>query len=312
MMTVLFATHNGARWLPRVLEAFTALAPPPGGWKLIAVENASTDGTAGVLESFVPRLPLTVLRAPGPGKNRALNLGLTQAAGDLVVLTDDDVLPAADWLIQLRTCADANVAYDVFGGSIRPHFEADPPEWLLRWAPLDMAYGATRPDQPSGPASPDLVWGANMMIRRTVFDAGHRFDEQVGPIGANYGMDSETDFTRRLVQAGHACWFCPEAVVGHFVRREQMTRDWLIERTARFGRGLYRREAAAGAWSGPRLLGAAPALWRVLAGDGLRALRAQTSRDARWRLHTRLRLAETWGRIQESRALARQSHHREA
>lgn len=311
MMTVLFATHNGARWLPRVLEAFTALAPPPGGWKLIAVENASTDGTAAVLESFVPRLPLAVLRAPGPGKNRALNLGLAQARGDLVVLTDDDVLPAPDWLLRWREAADEHPDWDVFGGRIVPAFEVPAPEWLLRWAPHDMAYSAT-PERPAGPVEPGLVFGPNMAVRARVFAAGHRFDEGVGPSPGSYAMGSETEFTTRLVGSGYRCWFCPGPVVGHLVRREQMTRDWLIGRTTRFGRGLYRREAAAGAWAGPRLLGAPPVLWRELARHGLRALRAQASRDARWRLHSRLRLAETWGRILESRALARQPQHREA
>lgn len=310
MLTVLFATRNGARWLPRVLEAFAALQPPPGGWKLIAVENGSTDGTPAVLDSFRSRLPLTVLRAPAPGKNRALNLGLAQAQGDLVVLTDDDVLPAPDWLLRWREAADENPDWDLFGGRIEPAFEVPAPDWLLRWAPHDLAYGAT-PDRPAGPVEPGFVFGGNMAVRAPVFAAGHRFAETIGPAPGSYAMGSETEFTTRLAGLGYRCGFCPEAVVGHLVRREQMTRAWLIGRAVRFGRGLYQRELAAGAWAGPRLLGAPPALWRALARDGLRALRAATSRDGRWQLHSRLRLAEDWGRLQEARALARQSNHRD-
>jgi len=301
MLTVLFATHNGARWLPRVLEAFAALEAPAGGWKLVAVENASTDATAQVLQSFLTRLPLTVLRAPAPGKNRALNLGLAQAAGDLVVLTDDDVLPAPDWLVRWRAAADKNPDWDVFGGRIVPAFEVPAPDWLLHWAPHDLAYGAT-PERPAGPVEPGFVFGGNMAVRTRVFAAGHRFAETVGPAPGSYAMGSETEFTTRLAGLGYRCGFCPEAVVGHLVRREQMTRDWLIGRAMRFGRGLYRRELAAGAWRGPRLLGAPPELWHTLARHHLRALRARISSDARWRLHSELQLAETRGRIQEARA----------
>lgn len=304
-MTVLFATHNGARWLPRVLEAFAALEAPAGGWKLIAVENASTDATAQVLESFVTRLPLTVLRAPAPGKNRALNLGLTQAAGDLVVLTDDDVLPAADWLVRLRAAADANPAHDVFGGRIVPHFEVEPPDWLLRWAPLDMAYAATPADLPSGPVDPGMVWGPNMAVRQRAFDAGHRFSERVGPTAGSYAMGSETEFTQRLAQAGHASWYCPEAVVEHMVRAEQMTEQWLYGRALRYGRGALVRELAQGLHRGPQLAGVPRSLYGDLLKTGYVQARARLSRDGRWRLHARLRFNEALGRVIQARMLVK-------
>lgn len=53
MLTVLLATHNGAESLPRTLDSFTKLKIPEGGFNVIAVENASTDNTLEVLESFV-------------------------------------------------------------------------------------------------------------------------------------------------------------------------------------------------------------------------------------------------------------------
>ena len=39
MLSVLMATRNGARSLPTVLDAYSRLEPPPGGWKLIIVDN---------------------------------------------------------------------------------------------------------------------------------------------------------------------------------------------------------------------------------------------------------------------------------
>ena len=48
MLTVLIATRNGAATLPRVLASYTQLEPPTGGWKLVVVDNGSTDGTAAL------------------------------------------------------------------------------------------------------------------------------------------------------------------------------------------------------------------------------------------------------------------------
>src|SRR5215471_5623735 len=102
MLTVLIATRNGAHTLPRCLAALGQLIAPVGGWKLIVVDNGSTDATREIVESFADRLPLTYLLEPRPGKNAALNAGLDHVEGDLVVFTDDDVLARPDWLVELR------------------------------------------------------------------------------------------------------------------------------------------------------------------------------------------------------------------
>lgn len=305
MLTVLFASRNGAGRLPRVLGAFEQLIVPDGGWKLVAVENASTDATAEVLRSFEGRLPLTVLSQSMPGKNAALNLGLTAAEGDLVVLTDDDVLPAADWLVRLRAAADDNPAFDLFGGRIVPHFEIEPPDWLLRWAPLDIAYAAHPVDLPVGPVDPGMVWGPSMAVRQGVFGAGHRFNEQIGPTPGSYAMGSETEFTQRVALAGHLSWYCPEAVVRHLVRAEQMTESWLYGRLQRYGRGALLQELARGQHGGERVLGVPRSLYVDLIKAGRAAAHARLGGDRGWWLRERFRYAEARGRFLQARALAK-------
>src|SRR5690349_24382422 len=129
MLTVLFATHNGASTLPQVLASYCQLTPPPGGWKLVVVDNGSTDDTREILESFRERLPIVCASEEAAGKNAALNTGLRLIDGDLVVLTDDDVFPRAEWLIALREAADNCPDYAIFGGRVLPRWESAPPAW---------------------------------------------------------------------------------------------------------------------------------------------------------------------------------------
>src|ERR1700740_1350299 len=98
MLTVLAATRNRASSLGPVLTAFAALRPPSGGWRLVIVDNGSTDATQDVLAAFADRLPLVVLHCARPGMNAALNVGVGAMIGDLLVKTDDDVLPDPGWL----------------------------------------------------------------------------------------------------------------------------------------------------------------------------------------------------------------------
>lgn len=238
MLSVVFATRNRAASLPRVLEAFAALASPPGGWKLLVVDNGSTDDTRAVLASHAGRLPLTVLDCPRPGKNRALNTALPHLAGDLTVWTDDDVLPDRDWLVRLRQTADLHPHATMFGGTVLPDWPEAVPHWLTEQAvPFSVLYAKN--EHATGFCGFQHIFGPNMAIRRLVFAAGIRFAEDVGPDATNplYAMGSETELLRRLQARGHRGWFEAAARVRHIVRPEQMQEEWILARAYRYGVG---------------------------------------------------------------------------
>lgn len=240
--TVVFSTYNGERTLGRMLEALCALQQPRRALQIIAVDNASSDQTPKVLRSFLDRLPLLLLHQPERGKNRALNLAIRHVQGDLVVFTDDDVLPNQDWLNTFERYADTQPEYDLFGGAIVPHWERPPEPWVLRSVPQGVAYAQTPPELRPGAINPGLIWGANMMVRKRVFDAGHRFNEDVGPSSGQYIMGSETEFNIRIANEGYRSWFCPDSRVQHIIRDFQMTEEWVIRRAYRFGRNLCLKE----------------------------------------------------------------------
>lgn len=303
MLSVLFATRNRAALLPSVLESFTALAAPPGGWELVVVDNGSSDDSRAVAESFRDRLPLICLVEPVPGKNAALNTGLAAASGDLVVLTDDDVYPRPDWLVELRAVADDHPDFAVFGGAVLPRWEVPPPDWVVDWVPAGPVFTITDPALPEGPVEPWLVFGPNMAVREAVFRVGHRFDPSIGPSGPHYAMGSETEFVVRVCKAGYEAWHCTRAVVEHFVRRSQLERSWILGRAFRAGRGQYRLAMLDEPTPAALRLGAPPWLLRSYLRSLLELPQARFSRnprrmfDASWN-HSFLR-----GQIVEARQM---------
>jgi glycosyltransferase involved in cell wall biosynthesis len=284
------ATCNGAATLPKVLDAYCRLVVPEGGWSLLIADDGSTDGTPELIASFAARLPLRFFSQPRRGKNAALNaaieLALSEPRSELFVFTDDDAAPALDWLVRLSRCAREHPAHALFGGSIVPDWGQPPPEWVLRVVPLGLTFGVTSAAE--GPVFPGLVWGANMAVRRAVFEAGHRFDSTLGPSAGAYAMGSETEFNRRLGAAGYQAWFCTGATVAHFIRPHQLKARSILQRAYRFGRGARIQEVpdqAARLFGVPRWMFARIGL--ELAG----ALRALAARDAdalfrrRWELN---------------------------
>jgi glycosyltransferase involved in cell wall biosynthesis len=236
-MTVLFATLNGAHTLPRMLDTMQRLEPPTGGWKVIAVDNGSDDNSLRILQERAVKLPMTVFSESQRGKNIALNAGLAHIEGDIVALTDDDVILPPDWLIAIESVAAQQTSYDIFGGAIYPIWEQTPPDWVLRCVPKKM-YSCT--DFPQGPIHPLGVWGPSMAVRSSVFRE-HRFAENIGPNGsALYAKGSETEFTMRAAKSGHRCWHSHAAPVGHIIRPYQLRPEWLLQRTYNDARGIRR------------------------------------------------------------------------
>lgn len=303
MITVIFSSHNGAETLPTMLEALRALRADGPPWKIVAVDNASTDETPQILQSYRRHLPLVCLTEPRRGKNIALNRALGEIEGEIVVATDDDVRPRPDWLLAIATAFEAHPDVDIIGGRIEPLWPAPPPEWLLRSAPLAAAYAVTPSEIRDGPAPPWSVWGPNMALRSRIFDAGHRFDESVGPDGSSgYAMGSETEFVSRLHAQGHTIRHCSAALVQHIIARHQMSRQWLMGRAFRFGRGQARAgKIGATARAVPMLAGVP----RYLIGDLARAggdyLAAACHRDAARRFAAAWQAAYIAGVICERR-----------
>jgi glycosyltransferase involved in cell wall biosynthesis len=258
MVTVLLATHNGADTLPQTLDSLCRLDTAGLPWRVVAVDNASTDATPRILRGYEQRLPLTILHEKRRGKNHALNRALDAASGDVLLCIDDDVVLDPGWLRAIKAVFDAHPEMDIVCGPVEPLWPAPVPDWLLEAIPPYPSYCITPADVPEGPCSPRLVLGANMALRMSVFRAGHRWNPAVGTDGTRfYALGSDTELTLRLHAAGHKIWFCREARVKHIILPSQLTRFWLWTRALSFARGDIQKARRANPEAGdvPRLFG---------------------------------------------------------
>ena len=279
-ISILIATCGRPDILRRTLDSLVRQTLRKDSWELILVDNRpDTPHTREAVRPYRDSLPLTLLEEARPGKNFALNTAVPVAHGDLIVLADDDVVAAEDWLSVLKVAADENQEFDIFGGTIVPLWPdgASAPNYDMKHALVRTAYVFTDREGEPQPLSGYDIWGANMMVRRHVFDAGHRFSTSVGPDGSeNYVMGSETDFNVRMEALGHRCLFVPTAIVRHQIRPEQLSDQWLHRRTMRLGRGESRR------WPFPdarRLMGVPLFCYRSVAEGLAKWLRGAITRD---------------------------------
>ena len=115
-ISVIISTWNRCDSLERLLTNFVRIyGNSKLDWELIVVDNNSTDRTQDVLSGFVGRLPLRIHFEPRQGKSVACNSALQHAHGDVLLWTDDDVIPVQGWLEANLSRFNAGDADVVFG-----------------------------------------------------------------------------------------------------------------------------------------------------------------------------------------------------
>ncbi|MBO3737014.1 glycosyltransferase family 2 protein [Actinoplanes flavus] len=104
-LAVIVPAFDEAATIGAVLEALAAQTDRD--FRLIVVDNASTDGTAGVVRRFAvgAPFPVEVVTEPAPGAGTAADTGFRHAiatGATLLLRTDADCRPAPDWVATAR------------------------------------------------------------------------------------------------------------------------------------------------------------------------------------------------------------------
>lgn len=210
------------------------LASVPGA-RVIVVDNASPDGAADRVEQAIAEQRWSdwarLVRSPrnggfAAGNNVALRLAAAESdPAEFVLLLNPDTLVRPGALRILRDFVAERPEVGVAGGRSED-LDATPQMCCFRFPnALSEALGylgigvldrlferqLTRLGIPEVPRQVDWVSGAFMLVRQAVID-------QVGLMDEGYFLYfEETDYLRRVHQAGWTCWHVPAARVVHLV-----------------------------------------------------------------------------------------------
>jgi len=243
-ISIVLPTYKRLDILSKTLKSFQDVDTQDLTWEILVVDNAVDQVTNELVESFKKVLPIQYLTEKNRGKNYALNHAIGFVKGDLIVLTDDDIIADPSWLQEYKSGVARWPKYDVFGGRIVPRWPSnDVPFQGVEEEFFRSSFSIADWNIEEGPYSSGKVWGPNMAVRRRIFEKGHRFDIYVGPSGDNYIMGSETEFTKRMERNGYASVYLPKVKVLHQIREEQIKPKWIYNRAWKYARAeIYHEE----------------------------------------------------------------------
>ncbi|HEY7529054.1 MAG TPA: glycosyltransferase [Gemmatimonadota bacterium] len=208
-VSVVVPAWNAAATLGGCLDSLLALRFPREEMEIVVVDNASTDGTAALLDRYRGRVRAFHEARRGPSAAR--NRGLRHARGELVAFTDADCVVEADWLsLLIQPLEDPQVG--IVGGRILPTTPYNTIE----------AFGTEIHDHRASITQfdPPYVITMNWASRRSDLLSAGGFDESLR-------RGEDVDLTYRILARGLRLAYVPEAIVRH--RNERTLRGLFAE-----------------------------------------------------------------------------------
>jgi GT2 family glycosyltransferase len=296
--TIIVATYDRCESLRRLLSGIAErFADHYVEYEVIVANNARDIATvarinklvAGFQERFGRRF--RVVEEPEPGKCKAQNTAIGHANGKMLAFFDDDVEVTPSWL-SVAMEFFRNSTFDAMQGPILVPPDLQDNQAFLRalhkFRTIDFV------QYQKNPCEIKTLTGANMAIRREIFDRIGLFNEQLGP--GRSGISEDVEFARRLIKSGGRIGYNPEVAVYHEVDWSRLTEEFFRQRHEQQGRSrlLYKNQSLVSIL--PNLMRTVWTFgWYSLTGDERRKYRSK----GRY-FHYRAMLAEKTKRITSS------------
>ncbi|MBW4621278.1 MAG: glycosyltransferase [Cyanosarcina radialis HA8281-LM2] len=225
LFSIVIPTYNRPDRLKSCLQALSQLDYPRDRFEVIAVDDGSSIALNSVVEPFQSQLQLTLWRQENAGPAAARNAGAAMAKGQFLVFTDDDCMPATNWLTALSDRL------------------ATSPQSLIGGQTLNAL-----PDNVCSTASQLLIdylyeyYNANS--DRAHFFASNNFAMPTAAFRAIGGFDTtfplaageDREFCDRWLHAGYTMAYAPEVQIYH---AHHLTLKSFWKQHFNYGRGAF-------------------------------------------------------------------------
>ncbi len=240
-LSIVIPTYKREKVLINTLEFLLSHALTTKGFlELILVDQTSQHEleTEHRLLEWKDTDTIKWLRLDQPHLTRSMNLGLLKARGDIVLFTDDDIIPNEN-LIEKHLSAHRTKphVWAVAGQVLQPGQSPEPIPYIPKGGQLKRYLNF--PFRSTEGVYVENAMAGNLSVKRNQALAIGGFDENFKPPVASR---FETEFAKRLVASGGKVWFEPKASIHHLQAKSGGTRSkggHLNSISPRYGVGDY-------------------------------------------------------------------------
>ena len=234
--SVIIPTYKRPQILLQALQSLQEQSLPD--FEILIVDNAVDPDVQQKINAFnqTARLPAIYIPEPRLGVHYARNKAAQMASGELLLFTDDDVTFDPPWADSYAKAFCDHPEMSAAGGPVHPHWEQDPPRWLLDYIGTKDSFGILsimEPYQTFNLSERGYFYSCNMAIRKSrLIERGGFHPEATGNIWLG---DGESGLNRDMWAKGDLIGYVPEALVYHHIPPYRMTPAYFRRRMANQG-----------------------------------------------------------------------------
>jgi glycosyltransferase involved in cell wall biosynthesis len=229
VVDIVICTYNRASCLDAVLANLSRQSCGPRvRWRVLVVDNASTDATAEVVDIHRAKGALPELRyvlEPILGLTAARLRGARETTAPWIAFVDDDNFLDSGWLEAIARAIGVHGEAGGIGGKVVPDWEMPPRAYLK-----EFGFCFAAQDHGMAECIVDSLAGAGMVLSRRALQESGWLDQPLvaDRIGAKLTSGGDVEMVQRVRAAGYGLWFVPDAVLRHRIPTNRMTRRYLF------------------------------------------------------------------------------------
>jgi glucosyl-dolichyl phosphate glucuronosyltransferase len=226
---IVICTYNRASCLDAVLTTLALQTCNDGTrWRVLVVDNASTDSTAEVVAAHRAKETLPELRyvfEPTLGLTAARLRGARETAAPWIAFVDDDNFLEPGWLDAIMRAIGRRGDVGGIGGTVVLDWEVRPPAYLK-----EFGFCFAAQDHGAADCVVESLAGAGMVLSRRALRHSGWLDQPLvaDRVGAKLTSGGDVEMAQRVRGAGYDLWFVPDAVLRHRIPASRMTRRYLF------------------------------------------------------------------------------------
>lgn len=215
-VAVIIVSYNGQKYLPDCLSSLARTEYNKDSWKIVVVDNASTDGSVGWIKQNYSQLIL-LEQTKNKGFAEGNNIGMRWAIKrdyDYVFLLNQDTVVTANWLQPLVELAESDKQI----AAVQPKIKLWPDQNkintvgnIIHFLGFGYGRGSGKEDQGQYDKIQEINYpsGAGVLFRVDCLKKVGLFDEDM------FMYLEDLDLGWRLWLAGYKCLFQPNSIIYH-------------------------------------------------------------------------------------------------
>jgi GT2 family glycosyltransferase len=223
LFSIIVPTYSRPQELASCLHALANLQYPRDCYEVIIVDDGSEKPAKDVVQAFYRKMKMVVIYQPNAGPAAARNAGSELATGQFLAFTDDDCVPACNWLQALASRFLTHP--DCIIGGRTSNLLTNNLYSVTSQLITDVVYRHYNADSNQA----RFFASNNLALSR------HHF-LNLGGFDTNFNTAEDREFCDRWLSCGFNMIYAPEAVVYH---AHNLNFRKFLKQHFNYGRGAY-------------------------------------------------------------------------